>query len=144
MTSAGSPAVPNTGTVWQRSTASACQDPNQRVSSHGLEDALGHNHQEATLPLVEYVNDAIAVVQCNKTVYQNPAYLRLLGQTAENSVSRDFLDNVVLADRARVQEYAQQCQRGEAVPEQCQVGLCTDDGQPVTVEMKPRLVTYPV
>src|SRR5262245_6312863 len=142
MTSAGSPAVPNTGTVWQQSRASACQAPNQRVSSHGPEDALGHKHQEATLPLVEYVNDAIAVVQCGKTVYRNPAYLRLLGQTAEDPVPRDFLDTVVLADRACVQEYVQQCQRGETVPEQCQVGLCTDDGQPVTVEMKPRLIAY--
>jgi PAS domain S-box-containing protein len=142
MTSAGSPAVPNTGTVWQQSRVSACQDPHQRVPGHGPEDTLTHNHQEAPLPLVEYVNDAIAVVQRDKTVYRNPAYLRLLGQTAEDSVLRDFLDTVVLADRARVQEYVQKCQRGEAVPEQCQVGLCTDDGQPVTVEMQPRLIVY--
>jgi PAS domain-containing protein len=105
MTSAGSPAVPNTETVYQQSRVSACQDPHQRVPGHGPEDALAHNHQEASLPLVEYVNDAIAVVQRDKTVYRNPAYLRLLGQTAEDSVPRDFLDTVVLADRARVQEY---------------------------------------
>src|SRR4030095_16796199 len=103
MTSAGSPAVPNPGTVWQQSRVTACQDPNQKVPGHGPEGALGHSHQEATLPLVEYVNDAIAVVQCGKTVYQNPAYRRLLGQTTEDPVPRDFLDTVVLADRARVQ-----------------------------------------
>ena len=142
MMSAGSPAVPNTETVWQQSRVAACQDPHQRVPDHGPEDALAHNHQEATLPLVEYVNDAIAVVQCDKTVYRNPAYLRLLGQTAQDPVPRDFLETVVLADRVRVQEYVQKCQRGEAVPEQCQVGLCTDDGRPVTVEMKPRLIAY--
>src|SRR5262245_49222320 len=142
MMSAGSPAVPNTETVWQQSRVSACQDPHQRVPGHGPEDALAHHHQEATLPLVEYVNDAIAVVQCDKTVYRNPAYLRLLGQTAQDPVPRDFLETVVLADRVRVQEYVQKCQRGEAVPEQCQVGLRTDDGQPVTVEMKPRRIAY--
>jgi PAS domain-containing protein len=82
MTSAVSPAVPNTGGGRQQSRASACQDPNQRVPGHSADDALGHNHQEATLPLVEYVNDAIAIVQDGKTVYRNPAYLRLLGQSA--------------------------------------------------------------
>ena len=46
------------------------------------------------------------------------------------------------ADHARVQEYTQKCQRREAVPEQCKMGLCTDDGRPVTVEMKPRVITY--
>ncbi len=142
MTSAVSPAVPDTGGGRQQSSASACQDPNQRVPGHSADDALGHNHQEATLPLVEYVNDAIAIVQDGKTIYRNPAYLRLLGQSAEDSIPRDFLDAVMLADRARVQEYVQKCQRREAVPEQCKMGLCTDDGRPVTVEMKPRVITY--
>ena len=105
-------------------------------------DALGQNHQEATLPLVEYVNDAIAIVQHGKTVSRNPAYLRLLGQAAGDTLPRDFLDAVMRADRARVQEYVQKCQRGEAVPEPCKVGLYTDDGRPVTVEMKPREITY--
>jgi len=142
MTSAVSPAVPNTGGGQQQNRTSACQNPNQGVPGHSAEDALRHNYQDATLPLVEYVNDAIAIVQYDKIIYQNPAYLKLLGQSAEDSMPRDLLDAVMLADRARVQEYAQKCQRGEAVPEQCKVGLCTDDGRLVTVEMKPRLITY--
>ena len=107
MTSAISPAVPNTGGGQQQNRASACQNPNQRVPGHGPEDTLGHNYQDASLPLVEYVNDAIAIVQYDKIIYQNPAYLKLLGQSAEDSMPRDLLEAVMLADRARVQEYAQ-------------------------------------
>ena len=142
MTSAMSPAVQNTGAVWQQSRASACPDPNARVPGHSSDDTLGQSHQEATLSLLEYVNDAIAVVQHGKTVSRNHAYLRLLGQSAKDTMHRDFLDTVILADRARVQEYVQQCQRGEAVTEPCKVDLYTDDGRPVTVEMKPRVITY--
>src|SRR5919201_4026779 len=104
--------------------------------------ALSPAEQNTALPLVEYINDAIAIVQHGQTIYRNPAYLRLLGQSAEDAMPRDFLDAVMLADRARVQEYAQKCQRGEAVPEHCKVGLYTDDGRSVTVEMKAREITY--
>src|SRR5215475_3796195 len=96
--------------------------------------AISLAEQHDALPLVKYVNDAIAIVQHGQTVYRNPAYLRLLGQSAEDVMPRDFLEAVMLADRARVQEYTQKCQRRETVPEHCKVGLYTDDGRSVTVE----------
>jgi len=59
MTSAVSPAVSNTGGGQQQSRATACQAPHQKVPGHAPENALGHHDQEATLPLVEYVNRVV-------------------------------------------------------------------------------------
>src|ERR1043166_3346293 len=108
MTPTVSPAIPNPGVIWQQSTAFPCHDPNERIPEYGLEDTVEQSHQEAMLPLVEYVNDAIAIVRHGKTVYRNPAYLRLLGQSAADTLPLDFLDVVMPAERARVQAYTQQ------------------------------------
>lgn len=92
--------------------------------------------------LVEHINDAITVLQCGKIVYQNPARSKLLGYTTAEIAPRDFLEFLAPADRQRVADYSQGRLHGEAVPEQYEVDLCTRSGGQVTVEVKPRVITY--
>jgi two-component system, cell cycle sensor histidine kinase and response regulator CckA len=94
--------------------------------------------------LVEQARDAIIIVQDGQVMYANPACESLLGYTWDEFCQRPPQVGDFLApdDRARVVGYYAQRLRGEAVPACYEADLLRKDGQRVTVEVKPCVITY--
>jgi PAS domain S-box-containing protein len=91
--------------------------------------------------LVEHANDAIAVLQHEKRIYRNAAYSRLLGYTDEDIEHTRSSAIIAPEDRQRVQEYYYKRLRGEAVPDQYEMDVLHRNGQRLTVEVKPCVIT---
>ena len=92
--------------------------------------------------LVENANDAILLVQNNKTIYRNQTYLDLLGYSVKELAAQPFLENVVPEDRERILRYQEKRVRGEPVPQQYEITIRTRSGKLVPVELKPRIIEY--
>jgi PAS domain S-box-containing protein len=94
--------------------------------------------------LVEQARDAIVIVQDGQIRYANPACETLLGYTWDEFHQGPPQVGVFLApeDRARVVGYYARRLRGEAVPECYEATLVRKDGQRVTVEIKPCIISY--
>jgi len=94
--------------------------------------------------LVEQARDAILIVQDGQIRYANPACETLSGYTWDEFRQRPPLVGEFLApeDRARVVGYYAQRLRGEAVPDCYEATLVRKDGQRVTVEIKPCIISY--
>ena len=58
------------------------------------EDAL-REAEEQYRTLVEQANDAIIIIQNEKTVYRNPTYSNLIGYSVTETMDRNFLEFVV-------------------------------------------------
>jgi two-component system sensor histidine kinase UhpB len=105
------------------------------------EDAL-REAEEQYRTLVERANDAIIIIQDEKTVYRNPTYENLLGYSVTETMERSFLDFVVPEDREQVRQYYYKRLQGEEVPDEYEVRLMTHSGEPVTMEVKPCVIEY--
>ena len=95
--------------------------------------------------IIEQVSDAILVLQDGKTVYRNPAMVKLFGHTPEESAAsagKSFLDFVAPEDRERVQTYYQRRLRGESVPDQYELTIVSLSGKRAIVEISPCLIEY--
>jgi PAS domain S-box-containing protein len=105
------------------------------------EDAL-REAEEQYRTLVERANDAIIIIQDEKTVYRNPTYENLLGYSVKETTESSFLDFVVPEDRETVRQHYYKRLQGEQVPDEYEVRLMTRSGEPVTMEVKPCLIEY--
>ena len=94
--------------------------------------------------LVEQAMDAILIVQDGQIMYANPACEALSGYTwdAFRQQPPHVGDFLAPEDQARVVGYYAQRLRGEAVPACYEAALVRKDGQRVTVEIKPCIITY--
>jgi PAS domain S-box-containing protein len=94
--------------------------------------------------LVEQARDAMLIVQDGQIRYANPACAALMGYRWDEFCQRPPQVGELLApeDRTRVGGYYTQRLRGEAVPECYEATLVRKDGQRVTVESKPGVITY--
>ncbi len=92
--------------------------------------------------LVENAHDAIVVLQDGKVVYRNPAYVRLLDDTATEANDREFLDVVVPEDRHQVQDQYRRRLQGEDLPESFEVRLLGRGQRQIAMEAKPCLIPY--
>jgi PAS domain S-box-containing protein len=91
---------------------------------------------------VERANDAIIIIQDEKTVYRNPTYENLLGYGVNETTDQSFLDFVVSEDRETVRQHYYKRLQGEHVPDEYEVRLMTRSGEPVTMEVKPCVIEY--
>ncbi len=90
--------------------------------------------------LVEDADDSILILQDGRTVYRNPACLRLVG--AESDPGDDpFLDRVAPEDRDRARALYQRPPQTQGPPKQFEVLLQTPYGRR-TMEVKPRQIEY--
>ncbi|MGD8876459.1 MAG: PAS domain-containing sensor histidine kinase [Syntrophobacterales bacterium] len=105
------------------------------------EDAL-REAEEQYRTLVERANDAIIIIQDEKTVYRNPTYENLLGYGVNETTDQSFLDFVVSEDRETVRQHYYKRLQGEHVPDEYEVRLMTRSGEPVTMEVKPCVIEY--
>ena len=105
------------------------------------EDAL-REAEEQYRTLVERANDAIIIIQDEKTVYRNPTYENLLGYRVNETIDHSFLDFVVPEDRETVRQHYYKRLQGEQVPDEYEVRLMTRSGEPVTMEVKPCVIEY--
>jgi len=105
------------------------------------EDAL-REAEEQYRTLVERANDAIIIIQDEKTVYRNPTYENLLGYSVTETMERSFLDFVVPEDKEAVRQHYYKRLQGEQVPDEYEVRLMTRSGEPVTMEVKPCVIEY--
>ena len=105
------------------------------------EDAL-REAEEQYRTLVERANDAIIIIQDEKTVYRNPTYENLLGYSVSETMGRSFLDLVIPEDREGVRQNYYKRLQGEEVPEEYEVRLMTRYGELLTMEVKPCLIEY--
>lgn len=105
------------------------------------EDAL-REAEEQYRTLVERANDAIIIIQDEKTVYRNPTYESLLGYNVNETTDRSFLDFVVPEDRETVKQHYYKRLQGEQVPDEYEVRLMTRSGEPVIMEVKPCVIEY--
>jgi PAS domain S-box-containing protein len=105
------------------------------------EDAL-REAEEQYRTLVERANDAIIIIQNEKTVYRNPTYENLLGYSVTETTERSFLDFVVPEDREKVRQHYYKRLQGEQVPDEYEVRLMTRSGESVTMEVKPCVIEY--
>jgi len=92
--------------------------------------------------LVERANDAISILQEEKTVYRNPVWVKLFGYSLADTADRSFFDFIAQADRERVREYFYKHLRGEIVPDQFDVDILTSYGRRLTMEVKPCVIEY--
>ena len=106
-----------------------------------MEDQL-REAEERYRTLVENANDAILLVQNNKTIYRNRAHIELLGYNEEELAAQPFLECVIPEDRKRILRYQQKRLRGESVPQQYEITIMTRSGQRVPMELKPRIIEY--
>ena len=105
------------------------------------EDAL-REAEEQYRTLVERANDAIIIIQDEKTVYRNPTYESLLGYGVNETTEQSFLDFVVPEDRETVRQHYYKRLQGEHVPDEYEVRLMTRSGKSVTMEVKPCVIEY--
>jgi PAS domain S-box-containing protein len=105
------------------------------------EDAL-REAEEQYRTLVERANDAIIIIQDEKTVYRNPTYESLLGYKVNETTEQSFLDFVVPEDREAVRQHYYKRLQGEHVPDEYEVRLITRSGESVTMEVKPCVIEY--
>ena len=107
------------------------------MAEDGLREA-----EEQYRTLVERANDAIIIIQDEKTVYRNPTYENLLGFRVNETTDQSFLDFVVPEDRETVRQHYYKRLQGEHVPDEYEVRLITRSGEPVTMEVKPCVIEY--
>ena len=107
------------------------------MAEDGLREA-----EEQYRTLVERANDAIIIIQDEKTVYRNPTYENLLGYRVNETTDQSFLDFVVPEDRETVRQHYYKRLQGEHVPDEYEVRLITRSGEPVTMEVKPCVIEY--
>jgi two-component system sensor histidine kinase NreB len=105
------------------------------------EDAL-KEAEEQYRTLVERANDAIIIIQDEKTVYRNPAYESLLGYSVTETTDHSFLEFVIPEDRELVRQHYYKRLQGGQVPDEYEVRIMTRSGQPVTMEVKPCVIEY--
>jgi len=105
------------------------------------EDAL-REAEEQYRTLVERANDAIMIIQDEKTVYRNPTYEHLLGYSVNETMERSFLELVVPEDREMVRDNYYKRLQGEHAPVEYEVRLMTRSGKLVTMEVKPCVIEY--
>lgn len=105
------------------------------------EDAL-REAEEQYRTLVERANDAIIIIQDEKTVYRNPTYENLLGYSVNETMDRSFLDFVVPEDREKVRQHYYKRLQGEQAPDEYEVRLMSRSGEPVAMEVKPCVIEY--
>ena len=91
---------------------------------------------------VENANDAIIILQNEKTTYRNPAYIKLIGFSVDDTIGQSFLDLVAPEDRELVRGYYYKRLQGEKVPDQYEVSLLTREGNRVAMEVKPCVIQY--
>ena len=105
------------------------------------EDAL-REAEEQYRTLVERANDAIMIIQDEKTVYRNPTYEHLLGYSVNETMERSFLEFVVPEDREMVRDNYYKRLQGKHAPDEYEVRLMTRSGELVTMEVKPCIIEY--
>ncbi len=98
--------------------------------------------EEKYRTLVEQANDAIIVVQNDYIVYRNQAFIEMLGATAEKPEAQSLLTLVDAEDRPYLQERIYRCLQGDTRVDQYELNFITDTDQPLTVEVKPRMIPY--
>jgi PAS domain S-box-containing protein len=114
----------------------------QRIGElEASEDALREAEKQYRT-LVERANDAIIIIQNEKTVCSNPTYENLLGYSVTETTDRSFLDLVAPEEREVVRENYYKRLQGEQVPDEYEVRLMTRSGQFVTMEVKPCVIEY--
>ncbi len=126
----------------------ALETSNSRLR-HALADLRGETAQRAQaehglrvsedryLALTELATDYVVVVKDGKTVYRNPALIKALGYTVEDTGEGSFLGMVVPEDRQRVERYHRQRMKGGSAPETYEVDLLARDGRRLAVEVRP-------
>lgn len=105
------------------------------------EDSLREAEQKYRT-LVEQANDAIIILQDERVVYHNPICEDLLGYTVEKARGRSFLDFIAPEDRELVGERYYERLKGEAAPHQYEVTVITQSGEPLVMDVKPRVIEY--
>lgn len=98
--------------------------------------------EERYRTLVEQAQDAIVVLQDGATMYCNPVYEKLLGVPVQETAQHNFFANVASEDRDRVQAYYHKRIQGEIAPDQFEVGLITQGGRQVPLEVRPCVIMY--
>ena len=107
------------------------------VAENALREA-----EEQYRTLVERANDAIMIIQDEKTVYRNPTYEHLLGYSVNETMERSFLEFVVPEDREMVRDNYYKRLQGKHAPDEYEVRLMTRSGELVTMEVKPCVIEY--
>ena len=114
----------------------------QRIDQLEMAEDSLREAEEQYRTLVERANDAIIIIQDEKTVYRNPTYENLLGFRVNETTDQSFLDFVVPEDRETVRQHYYKRLQGEHVPDEYEVRLITRSGEPVTMEVKPCVIEY--
>lgn len=114
----------------------------QRIDQLEMAEDSLREAEEQYRTLVERANDAIIIIQDEKTVYRNPTYENLLGFRVNETTDQSFLDFVVPEDRETVRQHYYKRLQGEQVPDEYEVRLMPRSGEPVTMEVKPCVIEY--
>jgi PAS domain S-box-containing protein len=114
----------------------------QRIDQLEMAEGSLREAEEQYRTLVERANDAIIIIQDEKTVYRNPTYENLLGYGVNETTDQSFLDFVVPEDRETVRQHYYKRLQGEQVPDEYEVRLMTRSGEAVTMEVKPCVIEY--
>ena len=114
----------------------------QRIDQLEMAEDSLREAEEQYRTLVERANDAIIIIQDEKTVYRNPTYENLLGFRVNETTDQSFLDFVVPEDRETVRQHYHKRLQGEQVPDEYEVRLMTRSGESVTMEVKPCVIEY--
>jgi PAS domain S-box-containing protein len=114
----------------------------QRIDQLEMAEDSLREAEEQYRTLVERANDAIIIIQDEKTVYRNPTYENLLGYGVNETTDQSFLDFVVPEDRETVRQHYYKRLQGEQVPDEYEVRLMTRSGEAVTMEVKPCVIEY--
>ena len=126
-----------TGQLLEELEGLRCRIVELEVAENSLKEA-----EEQYRTLVERANDAIIIIQDEKTVYRNPTYENLLGYSVKETRDRSFLDFVFPEDREAVRQHYYKRLQGEQVPDEYEVRLMTRSGEPVTMEVKPCIIEH--
>ena len=117
----------------------------RQIAERGQIEAALRATETKYRTIIEQVSDAILVLQDGKTVYRNPAMVKLFGHTPEESAvsaGKSFLDFVAPEDRERVKTYYQQRLRGDPAPDQYELTIVSLSGKRSIVEINPCVIEY--
>ena len=98
--------------------------------------------EEKYRSLVENSSDAIVILREGKTLYHNPAYLKLLDYSDEMEIKHSFFDDIVREHRARALDYYSDGNAGQHMRKKLEIALRTRNGERVIVEITMREIQY--
>ena len=92
--------------------------------------------------VTEFANDGILMIQCGKTIFNNPACIELIGQSVMGWSIEDFLEVITPEDRQRFMEDYDKLLNSENDHSPTTVRIKRTDREENIIEIKANLVGY--